>query len=395
MDATKIIRQIAFPFLGLGILAFVIPELLTGNPNSRVGGALTPSQTDEAYRDLWLSDAAGAAAHLTKALRADPASPERWADLADAFVEGDREALARLCIDRAVAAAPGLPHIRFRAANLSFRLGDTRRGLQESAAALRLSPDYAAIVFQAWHRLGGGPANVFRDAALGAGVARDYFVWLTSAADRAEVAQVWKLLGASARETETLAYIDYLIAQRDYPTASVLEATLPRLDGNLLHDGGFESLQVTAAGTSGAGWHVDPMEGVSAEPDTSMFRSGHTSLRVRFSGTNPEYRNVTQKVVLSQGVYRLTAVLKTQGITSEQGITIRLADMNDEHHFSTTQAITGSQPRRTVESTFRVGPGSSLVAISLSRRASWGFDTPLSGTVWADDLRLVRLREGS
>lgn len=385
----------AFPLLGLGILALVIPELLTGNPNSRVSGALNPSQTDEAYRDLWLSDAVGAAGHLTQALRDDPASPERWADLADALVEGDRAGLARLCIDRAVASAPGLPHIRFRAANLSFRLGDTSRGLQESAAALRLSRDYAASVFQAWHRLGGGPASVFRDAAPGTGAARDYFVWLTSAAESAEIAQVWKLLGASVSDREKLAYIDYLISQRDYATASMLEATLPRPDGNLLHDGGFENLLVTSAGTGGAGWHVDPMEGVSAEPDTSMFRSGHTSLRVRFSGTNPEYRNVTQKVVLSPGVYRLTAVLKTQGITSEQGISIRLADIDDEHHFSTTQAIIGSQPWRTVESTFRVGPGSSLVAISISRRASWGFDTPLSGTVWADDLRLVRQQEGS
>lgn len=395
MDVTKIFRQFAFPLLGLGILALVIPELLSGDMTSGATGAPQVGLTDEAYRDLWVNDSSGAAARLTKALRADPASPERWADLADAFVEGDKQALAQFCIDRAVAAAPGMPHIRFRAANLSFRLSDTRRGLHESAAALQLSADYSASVFQTWHRLGGGPVNVFRDAAPHPQAARDYFVWLTTAADRAEVAEVWKLLGKSAGERETLAYIDYLVAQRDYTTASVLEANLPRPDGNLLHDGGFENLHETASGTSGAGWHVDPMAAISVVPDTSMFRSGHTSLRVRFGGTNPEYRNVTQRLVLPQGVYKLTALLKTQDITSDQGISIRLADIDDDHHFSTTEAITGSQPWRKVESVFRVGPGSRLVGVSLSRRASWAFDVPLSGTVWADDVRLVRVQEGS
>lgn len=391
MNLTDILRRYGFPVAGLGILAVLAPELAPGN------AARLPSQTqtDQGYRDLWVSDTAGAVTRLIAAVRSDPAAPERWADLADAYTEAGREDLARQCIDRAVGSAPGLPHIQMRAANLSFRVGDTARGLRESAAAVAASSDYAVPVFQAWHRLGGGAENVFREATPPPALARDYFVWLTDSGNQAELAAVWALLKASVTERETLAYIDYLIAGRDYATASSLAGGLPKPDGNLLRDGGFETPLQVGGPTSVARWRVEPMEGVSAELDRVMFRSGHSSLRIHFAGINPEYRNVAQKLVLPQGLYRMTALVRTERVTSEQGISIRLADADDDHHFAVSETVAGDQPWRILSAAFSVGPGNKLVEVAVSRRASWGFDTPLSGTVWVDDIRLVRIREGS
>lgn len=391
MNVTDIFRRYGLPVAGLGILAVLAPELAPGS----AARSSSQAQSDQGYRDLWVSDTSGAIKRMTSAVRNDPASPERWADLADAYIEAGREDLARQCIDRAVASAPGLPHVQMRAANLSFRLGDMARGLKESAAAVAASSDYAVPVFQAWHRLGGGPENVFQEATPPPALARDYFVWLTGSANRAELAAVWTLLGASVTERETLAYIDYLIAQRDYAAASALASGLPKPDGNLLRDGGFEAPLQVGGATSVAGWRVEPLEGASAELDRLMFRGGHSSLRLHFSGINPEYRNVAQKLVLPQGLYRITALVRTEGVTSEQGISIRLADADDDHHFSVSESVLGSQPWRTLNAAFSVGPGPRLVEVAVCRRASWGFDTPLSGTVWVDDIRLVRIREGS
>lgn len=383
-NITGLFRRVGFPVLGLGLGSCVLPQVLPGHATA--GVARTP--TDQGYRDLWVSDPAAAIVRLTLALREDPASPERWADLADAYLEAGRDDMARQCIQKASFAAPGLPHIRMRTANLSFRLGDTNLGLREMAAAVAASPEYALPAFQAWFRLGGGAEAVFRETGLGPDLARDYFVWLASNGSRSETDAVWRLLNVRkiVTERETRAYVDYLVQERDYPAAALIAATIREPGGNLLTDAGFEGTE------GGSGWKIDPMQGVSAERDSSIFRTGGRSLRLQFSGTNPEYRNVTQRLILPQGLYRVSAFLRSRGVTSEQGVSIRIGDVNDEHHFAASPAVLGDQPWSESGAVLHVGPEAKLVEVSVSRRSSWGFDTPLSGTVWVDDVRLTRVR---
>ncbi|MEO7649849.1 MAG: hypothetical protein ABIZ80_05235 [Bryobacteraceae bacterium] len=77
---------------------------------------------------------------FVEALRQDTASPQRWADLAEALLHAKRPDEARYCISRAVALGPRLPPVLLRAMNF-YLLTDDRKGAREaSEAALRAAP---------------------------------------------------------------------------------------------------------------------------------------------------------------------------------------------------------------------------------------------------------------
>jgi tetratricopeptide (TPR) repeat protein len=83
-----------------------------------------------------------------QALTADPLSPYRWCDLAEAWIEASQTGEARSCMRRAQELGPNIPQVWVRAANSYFRLDDPAEALRAAAAVLRMTPAYDAILFR-------------------------------------------------------------------------------------------------------------------------------------------------------------------------------------------------------------------------------------------------------
>ena len=116
----------------------------------------------------------------------------------------------------------------------------------------------------------------------------------------------------------------------------------------LVFNSGFEAAFL---GTS-LDWSVRKSGAAQARRDSEVFFEGGWALRITFDGTtNLSYDHVAQVVVVRPGRHRLTARVRTQDITTHQGVKLRVVD---------------------------------------TRQKSRKLDNKIAGTVWLDDVSLVR-----
>lgn len=352
----------------------------------------------QGYTAIWNAQAADAVQPMLKALRLDPASPERWTDLAEAFYENGRTADARYCTELATRLAPRLPHIAMRAAGMYVRLGDPAAGLRETNRVVGETTDYDAIVFQFWQRLGGTARDVYRwGAGTNLRAGRGYFRYLAGSGDTGAAGDAWKELeaGGMAGEEEARAYANLLTSAHEYEQAASIEARiLPRG----VADGGFETDWTGQT----PGWQADPAPGVTASRDESTHYSGNASLRLEFDGSNRNEYNVIQTRALPPGVWRLRAMMRSElksqdaqaGGSPAPGPALRIVDRDQgrvlgETNRRETPGLDASHDWMPVEATAAVGPAATLVQLEIVRPATPDSAFSMAGTVWVDDVTLT------
>ena len=84
---------------------------------------------------------------------------------------------------------------------------------------------------------------------------------------------------------------------------------------------------------------------------------------------------------------------KASGITSDRGVALRVFDPDSPSRLDArTAALTGSGDWVPLQAEFEVRPETGLVQLQLCREPSWKFDNKLAGTIWIDDVELIRTR---
>src|ERR1019366_5507530 len=127
-----------------------------------------------------------------------------------------------------------------------------------------------------------------------------------------------------------IAYVEFLLEQHQYDHAEsvwVQEAPAAARGGypahNRVYNGEFEQ----APSGCRLDWKIGKTEAVEVERDGAVAKDGSFSLRTRFAGTeNVSFQSVVQTVVAGAGNYRFSAWLKTEGITTDQGIRFCIQD---------------------------------------------------------------------
>ncbi len=102
---------------------------------------------------------------------------------------------------------------------------------------------------------------------------------------------------------------------------------------------------------------------------------------------------VAQRTVIREGTYRLRAYAKTEGLSTDRGLSVRVFDVESPGRLDArTEELTGTQEWRLLEKTFRAGRGTRLIEVQLSREPSLKFDDKIRGTLWMDGVTLERLQ---
>jgi hypothetical protein len=124
--------------------------------------------------------------------------------------------------------------------------------------------------------------------------------------------------------------------------------------------------------------------------DETVRSSGTRSLRIRFDATqNPGEIGVEQTVFLPPGRYRFQAHVRTQDISTDQGVGFRLTSEDAPQPLNvTTDALRGTTEWTLVERMFEAPPGGALTRVSVVRKPSLKFDNLISGTVWIDQVSI-------
>jgi tetratricopeptide (TPR) repeat protein len=355
----------------------------------------------QAQQDLWRGDRESlgrAVSAYGELLRRDPASPFRWADLGDALVRGGDEERARYCHERATALGPHSPPILLRAAHFYYQVNEDATALQLLGQILRTTREYDELIFSLHERTETRSAHVLEfGMPQEAEALESYFQHLLSRGDPTTLTQTWDWMSTRSLATDPSLnqYLDFLLRAKEYDAAlDTLAGYLDslgrhrRIGGNLVLNPGFEHEPLGTA----LDWSIRASIQFETTRDAEVFRTGSWSLRVRFSGLeNVEYQHLTQRIIVEPGRYRFRAQVRTIGVTTDQGIGFRIAAIDGTSRLNVeTEPREGTSEWMAVETTFIVPRRTRLLEIQAFRRLSQKFDSRIDGTVWIDDVSVVR-----
>jgi len=336
-------------------------------------------------------------------LSLDPRSADTWLDLAAVYESEGNLQSARDAFLQARRAYPFSAAVSWRYGNFLLRQDEIPQAFAEIHNAVYADPKRSAEAFSRCWRVA-PDVNAILDTVLSPD--RDGYLAVIrelGAGDQFSPAlTVWHRLVAihpSLRLSDVVPFTDLLIqrqhisdARRVWDDALRLAITPQNLDaaGSVLWDGGFE----TGVNGGGFAWFFPfPSGGVQTGYDARQKHSGKYSLRLIFDGRhNPNFDGVcTNAEVRPETTYRLSAWVRTQTLTTDQGVRLRLSWHAESRpgSFLDTNDVEGTRPWTLVEMPWTSGKDVRYARVCVLRNASAKFDSQIQGTAWIDDVALV------
>jgi tetratricopeptide (TPR) repeat protein len=328
-------------------------------------------------------------------LQRDPQDPYRWLDLGDAFFEAGQKENARYCFGQVLVLAPHSASLLLRVADFYFQIEENQEALQVSARILALIPDYDSVIFSEYIRSVDRTEDVLRfGLPEGGRAAQSWLQFLIQAGRLDDAQRTWDWVVAHGYADNALAgeYVGFLIRQGHPDSAASawaqhMGARAHEYDkSTYLFNGDFES----DPAQSPFDWNVARAEGVEVDRDCTTAWSGKCSLRIRFAGTqNLGFAAASQLAFVWPGAYRFHAFVRTDALTTDQGVRFRISDAEAPARLDEVFGeFTGSSPWSSVDHDLVVAPETRLLRIEVVRQRSMKFDNKIDGTAWIDQLKL-------
>jgi len=343
-----------------------------------------------AHLDVAAGRPRAARARLSAALRRAPFAAPLWLDRADvALALGDPPAARRDAL-RAVHLAPADAAGCERAAVVLLQADGAADAapLLRCAATLRPEREPAVLDLAAavYPDVGAVLRTVVPPDANGVG----RFLRWAHERDRVGAAALgWRALAAlGPSRGDRLRHVDFLLDHGLVDDAGALWAEAYGAAGpGRVFDGGFETDPVGA----GFGWILSERNGARIAITRDAAASGRSGLSVEFQGGNVAFFGVRQVVPVEGGRrYRLSALVRTDGVTSLSGPRLRVEAHPACRGFSTVESaeLRGTRPWGPVGVEFTTPPDCRGVRILLCRPATDRLDRELRGRVQLDDVAL-------
>jgi len=333
---------------------------------------------------------------LADSLARDSASALRWADLGDALATVGSPDKARFCVDRAVELGHTSTPILVGAGQFYLQNANRLQGLRSMARALALTSELDEAIFSRFAAFRISSREVLTDGLPpGSRAVQSYLQYLIGQQALADAREVWRWMVARRLADRRIAvdYSDFLLGRKLFQEAAAAWAAPGGQPAGyrirqFLYNGDFEQEPSTAA----LDWKIDPLEHVEVDRVPGA-DSGKFSLRIRFGGSaNIDYSQVGQKVALPPGRYRFQAYIRTDNLTTDQGVAFRISDAETPHRLSVeTEQVLGTTAWHPVKAAFAVSPATQLVDVRVIRRPSLKFDNAIAGAVWIGRLSLTRV----
>lgn len=333
-----------------------------------------------------------------RVLQRDPHDPYRWADLGQALLQAGQKEDARYCYGQVLALAPQSAPFLLRAANFHFQVGENKKALPITARILKLIPNYDSIIFSDYTNFVDDAEDVLQYGLPEDRRAANAWLRFLIKAERLDDAQrTWDWVERRGYADDALAgeFAEFLIRQ-GHPdrAASAWAEHLGTRQGDYrkttyLFNGDFES----EPAQSPFDWNLPRTLGVEVARDCTSAWSGKCSLRIRFAGTqNLDFAAASQLALVRPGSYRFHALIRTEGLTTDQGLRFRISDAEASARLDVVLGqFTGTSSWSAVERDLVIGPLTSLLRVEVIRQPSMKFDNKVGGTAWIDELKLEPL----
>jgi tetratricopeptide (TPR) repeat protein len=341
-------------------------------------------------------------------LSLDPRSSNTWMDLAAVYeLEGDTSS-ARESFLQAKRVYPLSAEVSWRYGNFLLRLGEFPQAFAEIRHSVFVDPNRAAEAFSRCWRVDPDVQVILDNVLPPSGpVYLDAIRELMADAQLGPALAVWSRLVALHPQlhlSEAIPFTDMLIfarrpddARRVWMEAAALSNTPATGDppDSVIWDGGFES------GVFGGGlsWSFPSTpSGVQVGLDSKEKHSGERSLELGFDGKhNVNFADVCHLAIVQPATaYKFSAWIRTQALTSDQGIRLRLQWAENSHAASIdTPEFHDTQSWTKVELPWRAPADTHQVRVCVARNPSDVYNSRIRGTAWVDDVALVPDRVAS
>jgi len=283
-----------------------------------------------------------------------------------------------------------MPPVLLRAAGFYWAINEHQRALEQIGKVMRLTAAYDDAIFGFFFRNRIPAKEIIPYLPEGPRAAQAYFGYLVVSGNRWDTPETWAWLLAQHYADDKLGaqYARWLFLNRRYDLAAQVSADGlgDKSEGyftkNYVFNGSFE----LDGSRNPYDWVLQDHPGAKASIDDRVAFAGRRSARIEFDGTkNLDVIGLFQDVYLPAGAYRFEARIKTEGITTDQGIWFQISGAGLK---AETGNVIGTNDWQLVEKPFDA-PQSGLVHIQLFRRPSLKFDSLIKGTAWIDQVRIV------
>jgi hypothetical protein len=283
-----------------------------------------------------------------------------------------------------------------RVADFHFQIGENQEALPITARILALIPDYDSDIFSEYIKRVDHPEDVLRfGLPEGRRVAKSWLQFLIQAGRLADAQSAWEWVVKHGYADDALGgeYVEFLVRQGhpDWAASAWAQNIGAREDdydkSTYLFNGDFESDPIQ----SPFDWNVARTDGVEVTRDCTTAWSGKCSLRITFAGTrNLNLIAASEFAFVQPGTYRFHSFIRTEALTTDQGIRFRIFDAEAPARFDEVFGqFIGSTSWSSVDHDVVVGPNTRLLGIEMIRQPSMKFDNKVGGTAWIDQLKLV------
>jgi hypothetical protein len=326
------------------------------------------------------------------ALEADAGNPYRWCEMGEALAREGKADRAGQCMRRAAELGREVPPVLMRVAVHWMAEGEEREALPLMSRVLGQTEAYDGVVFSYYRRL-----EYDVDRVLESGLPASERAWhaylrdLHRWARPEDAARAWAKLRERGWTTEELAgeHATYLVREERYRDAVSAWADQlgdrrgPWPERNRVFNGDFSRQPSPMA----LDWQVRPVEGAAVERAREGPKESW-ALKVDFNGrSNVVFRHVWQTVYLPPGDYAWQAWLRTQGVTTEQGVYLALSGPGID---SRSRKLNGTRDWTRVTGRFLVsGAAWRPVRVELRRDESLKIDNKAWGTAWLGEIVVV------
>ena len=336
--------------------------------------------------------------HYLRSLQRNPTESRSWIAIANAYRDIGSRKEADYALRKALYLDKNMPNVIWESGLFFLHENKQTDALHLFRRYIDMVPDEQDNVYSLCYMMRVEPMTILNNLVPPKyPYYKRYLDFLIARKLLNESIETWKRIKTfNPERSDYLRYTDFLIESGETKEASAVwddftkrfNLTEKRPSGEMLWNGDFE-LPIENGGFD---WKIGTADGVRVFRDRDIKWTGSASLSVNFDGkSNPGISLAYQIVpVTPEQKYKLTGYIRTEKITTQNGVLLQASAHLCDPFVKTTESVTGTALWKKIELEFTVPQKCKLIAVSVKREQSYKFDSRISGDAWIDSLSMTK-----
>ncbi len=351
--------------------------------------------------NLFQPDIKKAISFYEKALRLNPMSVSSLLDLARAYQFIGEKARAEMVMGNVVKLNPMDPQTIWDVGVFYVVEGMPLQGMESLKRYIELDPEKQSEVYDLCYKMGITPEYILYNLVPHSfRFYRDYLGYLMDSNMLDNAVMAYKRMPKDGMNKDIfLRLCNLLIAKGRYDDAMDVwkdllktirgKTRLANPDGrNLIYNGDLDYDIMNG----GFDWRLRKAEGVDVYVDNDIYMAGTRSIGITFDGEhNPDITVMKQIVVVKpQTRYMLKAHIKTDGLTTSNGLFLEVTGIGCNSLDARSEVVTGTNLWKEIGVEFSTPDDCKAVVVAVRRQRSLRFDNKIGGNAWIDGISLTQ-----